>query len=415
MKNAKNWNKKIYLDDNASSPLRPQARDAILEALCVTGNPSSVHGYGRQARRLLEQARETIARGVNALPEEIIFTSGGTEANGLALGGMASHLAQQTPTQAPQICITAVEHDAVARAVDQPLIVGVDAFGGVDRDALSRLLGTLDHPFLCSMIWAHNETGVVNDLPTLAPLIKERGGWVHTDACQMMGRLPLDFDASGVDMMSLSSHKMGGPCGIGALVVRRQVPLTPMMRGGGQERGMRSGTPSVPLICGFAAAVQEAAETVAQDRERHRLWQERLETLLLETGPGVSIIGHGACRLPQTVCVTMPGVLSHVQVMNLDMGGIAVSAGSACSSGKVSLSPRLKAMGIPDAVAQTTLRVSWGWHTQETEVEAFAQAWKALYERLATPRAKGRSMGHSERFEDRPVEQLVEQRKAVTP
>jgi cysteine desulfurase len=370
--------KNIYLDDNAASPLRPEAREAMMAALGVTGNPASIHGFGRQARRLLEEARETLATCVHTRPETIIFTSNGTEANALALGGLASRVSQ--------ICVSAVEHDGVTLGAPKVLPLAVDSTGRVDFEQAEKVLSPLSSPFLCSVIWAHNETGVLNDIPVLAALVKRKGGWFHTDGCQMLGRLPLDFDASGVDMLSLSAHKMGGPGGVGALVVRRGIPLEPIMRGGGQERGMRSGTPSLSLIRGFAAAAQAAVKAMDAAAEKHRKWQEKLEQTLLGAGPEVRVIGKGAPRLPQTTCVTMPGVTSEVQLMGFDVAGLALSAGAACASGKVSASPRLKAMGLGDAMVCTALRVSWGWQTQESDLETFAEAWRSMYDRLANPR-----------------------------
>ena len=354
----------VYLDHNATTAVRPEARDAVALALAVTGNPSSVHGSGRTARRLVEDARDAVAALVGAEPACVVFTSGGTEANDLALRGVAK--------RARNLC-SAVEHDSVLSVMDAIVEIPVDGDGVVDLDALEALLAGEDTPALVSVMLANNETGVLQPVAEVAALAHEHGALVHCDAVQAAGKMAIDFRALGCDLMSLSAHKIGGPPGVGALVVADDLALIPLLRGGGQERGRRAGTENVPGIAGFAAAARAALESLS-DFARLGRWRDRIEDRLGQHASS-RVFGFGAPRLANTSCLTMPGVEAETQVIQFDLAGIAVSAGAACSSGKVEPSRVLAAMGVDANEAATAIRVSLGWNTTEDDADKFVEAW----------------------------------------
>lgn len=365
---------RTYLDYNASAPLRPEARAAIAGALEVCGNPSSVHAEGRAARGLVETAREAVAALVNARPAEVVFTSGATEANNWAIAG----------AEPGTIFVAGIEHESVlqpARAGNAGVIsIPVTAAGTVSLDALAQLLaehGKADGRALVAVQMANNETGAVQPVAEVAALAREHGAVVHTDAVQAPGRVPVDFAAMGVATMALSAHKTGGPAGVGALIVRDGVKLAPFIRGGGQERRRRAGTENVAGIAGFGAAAKAAARDLA-NIERVRALRDRLEAEVLAATPTAVVIGADAERLANTACIAVPGFSAETLVIKLDLAGIAVSAGSACSSGKVAESHVLNAMGISPEVAQSAIRVSIGVETGEREIAAFLAAWKAV-------------------------------------
>jgi cysteine desulfurase len=358
----------VYLDHNATAPVRPEAVEAVARALSIVGNPSSVHGFGRAARRVVEESRERVAALAGAGPAEVVFTGGGSEANNLALGGCGRE----------RILVSAVEHDSVLNADAFVETVPVDADGVIDLDALdSRLAGA---PALVSVMLANNETGTIQPVAGVVEVARRHNALVHCDAVQAAGKMALSFSGLGVDMLTLSAHKMGGPQGMGALIVGPGVPLKALVRGGGQERGRRAGTESVPLIAGFGAA----ALAVGGGEEGRRLARLRdgLEERLARLTPAPRFLGHGAPRLPNTSCIAMPGVASETQVMALDLAGIAVSAGSACSSGKVRPSHVLRAMGLGEGEAGSAIRVSLGWTSTELDVERFVAAWAEIDQRL---------------------------------
>ncbi len=367
----------IYLDYNATAPVKPAVAEAMAEALLAPGNPSSVHGFGRAARKRVEDARERIAALVDCAPAELIFTAGGTEANNTALKGAGRRA----------IVASAIEHPAVLRAAEARVgtlvLLPVDAEGRVDMAALDGALAAHGPDALVSVMLANNETGVIQPVAEIAARARAAGALVHCDAVQAPGRIPLSFAALGVDMMSLSAHKFAGPKGIGALVVRAGLDVAPLVHGGGQERGRRGGTENGAGIVGFGAAAALAREDLARAGEIAAL-RDRLEARLRETEPAVRVFSAGAARLPNTSCVTMPGVQSETQVMGLDLAGAAVSAGSACSSGKVEPSHVLRALGAPDEVGGCAIRVSLGWATTEREIDRFARAWRALYAGLSS-------------------------------
>ena len=357
----------VYMDHNATTAVRPEAPEAVALALAVTGNPSSVHGSGRTARRLVEDARDAVAALVGAEPAAVVFTSGGTEANNLALRGAG---------RARVLC-SSVEHTSVLSVMDGIVEIPVDGDGVVDLGALETLLAGEDEPALVSVMLANNETGVLQPVADVAALAHEHGALVHCDAVQAAGKMAIDLGALGCDLMSLSAHKIGGPAGVGALVIAGGVandwPLSPVFRGGGQERGRRAGTENVPGIAGFGAAARAAREGVA-DFARLGGWRERIEDRLREHA-GSHVYGLSAPRLANTSCLTMPGVEAETQVIQFDLAGVAVSAGAACSSGKVEASHVLAAMGAGAEEAATAIRVSLGWNTTEDDVEKFVEAW----------------------------------------
>jgi len=357
-----------YLDHNATSPLRPAAFDAMVEALKDGGNPSSVHRVGRAARARIDEARRLVASLVGALPTEIVFTSGGTEANNLALKGAGRR----------RILVSAVEHDSVLNAMPSVETIPVDSEGVVDLGALARMLAAPDLPALVSVMFAGNETGVLQPVADVVRLARAAGALVHCDAVQGAGKAAVDFHGLGVDYLSLSAHKLGGPAGAGALVVRNGAPFATDRRGGGQESNRRAGTENGAGIAGFGAAAAEVARArLAVDGLR-----DRLESELLKIAPQARIFGAGTRRLGNTTCISMPGVRAETQVMALDLAGVCVSAGAACSSGKVSRSAVLAAMGVEPALADTALRISLGWNSCGEDIERLIAAWRGLYFRV---------------------------------
>lgn len=359
----------VYLDHNASSPLRPAVHEAMVEALQAGGNPSSVHHVGRAARGRLEVARRSVATLVGALPAEVVFTSGGTEANTLALVG----------ARRQRVMVSAVEHDSVLKAADGVETVPVDRSGVVDLSVLERMLHQSQEPTLVSVMFANNETGVLQPIAEVARIARRAGALVHCDAVQGVGKANVDLHGLGVDYLSLSAHKFGGPTGIGALVVRDGAPLLPDRRGGGQERYRRAGTENVAGIAGFGVAAEEAKRSLLDVGPL----RDRLESELLRIGPGAVVQGVDALRLGNTSCISMPGVKAETQVMALDLAGVCVSAGAACSSGKVGRSGVLEAMGVSAAQAATAIRVSLGWNTTSGDIERLIAAWRDLYIRVA--------------------------------
>jgi cysteine desulfurase len=348
----------IYLDANATERLRPQARAAVLAALDLTGNPSSVHADGRAARRLLETARAVIADRFGAAPGDLVFTSGGTEANALAIAGLSA---------GRRIIVGATEHPAVSAAAPGATVVPVTGSGQADLAGLQVLL-TQGGPALVCLMLANNETGVLHPIAEVAALCRAHGALLHVDAVQAAGRLDFTRAALGADSMALSGHKLGGPKGAGALILAPGLALTAQIAGGGQERGRRGGTPALPAIAGFAAALQAATDAAPLARLRDQVERAAI-------GAGAVVCGGGA-RLPNTTCLARPGVRADTQVIALDLAGIAVSAGAACSSGKVGSSHVLEAMGLPH-LAGCAIRVSLPWDCTPQDIEAFAIAYRA--------------------------------------
>ncbi len=345
-------------------------------ALAEYGNPSSVHSFGRAARRVVEDARGRVAALVAARPDDVVFTSGGTEANNLALRGAG----------AGRILASAIEHPSVLESADTIETVPVDGNGIVDLEALARALESADTPAVVSVMLANNETGVVLPVAEAARIAHRNGALFHCDAVQAAGRIRLDMDGLGVDMLTLSAHKMGGPKGAGALIVSDRVQLHPVIRGGGQERGRRSGTENLPGIAGFGAAAEVAASGLGTSRAIASL-RDRLESLVLSEVPNARVVGAGAERLPNTSCIALPGISAETQIMALDLAGFAVSAGSACSSGKVRASHVLRAMGLADDIAGCAIRVSLGAGNDEADIDSFVAAYGEFASRAGTSAA----------------------------
>jgi cysteine desulfurase len=359
-----------YLDWNATAPLRPEAAAAMAEALARCGNPSSVHRYGREARRALEAARAQVAALVGAAPAEVIFTSGGTEANQLALRGIADR----------RVLVSAIEHDSVRQAVPEAATIPVTRQGIVDLDALDRRLAAEARPALVSLMLANNETGILQPVAEAARLAHAHGALLHCDAVQAAGKLPVDRAALGVDLLTLSAHKLGGPQGVGALVAPPELPLAALQTGGGQERGRRAGTENLPGIVGFGVAAAIAGDRLG-DYAAVALLRDEAARRLKAIAPEAPVYGEDAPRLPNTLCLGMPGVAAATQVMALDLAGVMVSAGAACSSGKLRRSPVLEAMGVPGAEAESAIRISLGWSTTPADIDQLVEAWGALYAR----------------------------------
>ncbi len=362
----------VYLDYNATAPVKPDVAAALGRALDLVGNPSSVHSFGRAARKAVEDAREQVAALVGAKPAEVVFTASATEANNLVLAGAGR----------TRRIVSAIEHPAVLKAAQsmagELIVLPVDANGVVALDELEVALKQSAAPTLVALMLANNETGAVQPVAEAARLAHHYGALIHCDAVQGPGRLPVSMADLGVDYLSLSAHKFAGPKGVGALIAREGVALKPYVIGGGQERGRRAGTENVPGIVGFGEAARLAVLDL-ENAPRLAQLRDRLESRALDIEPRLHVFSAKAPRLPNTSCLTMPGVQSETQVMALDLTGVAVSAGSACSSGKVEPSHVLRASGVPDAVSGCAIRVSLGWASSEADIEAFLAAWRALY------------------------------------
>ena len=359
-----------YLDWNATAPLRPEAIAAMSAALAGCGNPSSVHRWGRTARQTIEQARASVALLLGASPEGVVFVSGGTEANHLALLGSGRE----------RVLVAAVEHDSVLRATPEAEQIPVDRQGIVLLDALDDLLAADLRPALVSVMLANNETGVVQPVREIAAVARAHGALYHCDAVQAAGKIPLDVGAIGADFVTLSAHKLGGPPGVGALVMNDGTELAPLLRGGGQERGRRAGTENLPGIAGFAAAAAAAVTQIAV-YDRVRALRDALEAGVAAVTPEAMVVGAAAPRLPNTSAIALPGVAAETQVIALDLDGVMVSAGAACSSGKVGPSHVLAAMGVAPTIAGSTIRASLGWNSTEADIDHFLEAWTKLYRR----------------------------------
>lgn len=366
----------IYADYNATAPVRPEAKTAMLAALDVGANPSSVHGPGRTARKLLETARSQVGVAIGARAQDVVFTSGGTEANALALNGVVTKLDGKCT-----LLVSAIEHEAVIKNAGYagvPLETAyVTANGTLDLDWLRDRLAKWDMerdgtPVLALML-ANNETGVIQPVDEAAEMVREAGGLTHCDAVQGLGKVMVNVGLLGVDYLALSAHKVGGPQGTGALWVRSGAPLKPVLFGGGQERSLRSGTENLSGIAGFGAAT-EAAIRDMPDLQKLAVGRDAMEAKLISEA-GVTIFGAGAERLAQTSNFAIPGFRAETQVMAMDLAGIAVSSGSACSSGKVKRSLVLAAMGAVDELADSAIRLSFGWNTRSSDFEAAADAW----------------------------------------
>ncbi len=378
-----------YLDHNATSPLRASARAAMQAALDAGGNASSVHGPGRAARARIDEARERVAKLAGAQPSSVIFTSGGSEANCLALkGAVAGALAAED--RITRVFVSAIEHESV-RATAATLAetipglklstIPVTSDGVIDLAAFRLQLMQGKGRALVSVMAANNETGVIQDLAAVKRVLVTDGSegvLLHVDAVQAVGRLPISFDA---DYMTISAHKLGGPQGAGALVVKDDAPLVPLINGGGQESGRRAGTENVAAIAGFGAAAQDAADL--SDVQHLASLRDRFEAELLRLAPDAVIFGRRVARLPNTSNFAIPGLSAETALIALDLDGVAVSSGSACSSGKVRPSHVLAAMGVDETLARGGLRVSFGWSSKDEDVDAAVASLRRLMARRA--------------------------------
>jgi cysteine desulfurase len=365
----------VYLDHNATSPARPGVAEAMTAALGIGGNPSSVHGFGRRARRAVEDARDEVARLINAKPETIVFTGSGSEANALALKGV----------ECKRIIVSAIEHDSVLHNADAELLPA-NGDGLVDLAALEAMLAADARRTLVSVMHANNETGVIQPAAEAAAIAHRFGALFHCDAVQSAGKITVDVAALGCDLLSISAHKLGGPQGVGALYVAPHVLLDAMIKGGGQERGRRAGTENVSGIAGFGFAAKLARENPVDDAKMARL-RDGLEQRIKRMAPEAIVFGAAAPRLANTSLIAMPGVSSEIQVMAFDLAGIAISAGAACSSGKVEPSHVLLAMGADEKLAHSAVRASLGWTNSEEDIDRFVETWSGLYAMRRVPAA----------------------------
>jgi cysteine desulfurase len=392
----------VYLDHAASTPMYAEAVAAMTAQLTETGNPSSLHAAGRAARRVVEESRETIARALSCRPGEVVFTSGGTESDNLALKGLFWSRRAQDPRRT-RILSTAVEHGVVLdplhwlaehEGADVELLP-VDSLGRLDLQALRASLerdpGSVA---LVSVMWANNEVGTVQPLAEVVELAHAHHVPVHTDAVQAVGQVPVDFAASGVDALTLTAHKVGGPYGVGALVVRRDLDVTPQLHGGGQERDIRSGTIDTPAIAGFAAAVEIAVREQPRHAARVAALRDALVARVQQVVPDARVNGDPdpglAHRLPGNAHLTFPGCEGDSLLMLLDARGIACSTGSACSAGVPQPSHVLLAMGRDEEQARSSLRFSLGHTSSQADVDALGEAIGPVVERA---RAAGIAAG----------------------
>jgi cysteine desulfurase len=385
---------RTYLDWNASTPLRPQAREAFHAALGLSGNPSSVHGEGRVARNAIEQAREQVAALAGADARNVIFTSGGTEANALALSPSVQTADDKRPFE--RLLVSAIEHPSVlAGGRFDPARVGqvpANADGAIDLMALAQRLEALaGQRVLVSLMAANNETGVIQPVREAADIVHRHGGMLHADAVQAAGRIALDIAALGADLLTLSAHKIGGAKGAGALIKRSENIhfADPLIRGGGQERGSRAGTENVAAIAAFGAAAAAMTANSATEIAQMMRLRDRLESSLRTATPEAVIFGADAARLPNTTLVAIPGAKAETLVIAFDLDGVAVSSGSACSSGKVAPSHVLAAMGVEPALARGAIRVSTGPATTEAEIDRFLNVWQTLNKSLSNGVKRG--------------------------
>ncbi len=360
-----------YLDHNATTPLKPAAMEAMKALLLLPGNASATHKAGRAARAAIERARAQVAALVNAGPQAVIvFTSGATEANNLVLKGAGCE----------RVLASAAEHASVLQAREDIGMIPVLPDGLVDLAALDRMLAGNTAQTLISVMLVNNETGVIQPVGKVMEIAKKRGALVHCDAVQAAGRMPVDIQALGVDYMTLSSHKIGGPQGAGALVMANCVAVAPEISGGGQEKNMRAGTENVSAIAGFGVADELAAEDM-EAYQRLASLRDRVEAELKKAAPALHVFGENAPRVVNTTMFAHEGLTADTQMIALDLAGVCVSNGSACGSGTVRASHVLKAMGVADDLASCALRVSFGWNSTDADADMFIQKWTEIYKR----------------------------------
>ncbi|MDZ7628806.1 MAG: cysteine desulfurase family protein [Parvularculaceae bacterium] len=372
-----------YLDHNATTAVRPEVIEAVARAMALVGNSSSVHAEGRVARAIVEEGREKLRSLINAPVNGVIVTGGGTEAIHYALHGTVRTGAVK------RIFVSAIEHAAVsANAAEAgvpvetiPATRAGHAELGWLRDRLKDYDARREGGFLVCVMLANNETGVLQPVTEAADIAHEKGGLLFVDGAQAVGKIPVNFVMSGADLMAVTAHKFGGPVGVGALIAAPNLPLHPVMRGGGHEENRRAGTHNVPAIAGLGAACEAAPETIAKGPAIAAM-RDRMQGAA--EGAGAVVWGKDAARLPGTLSLSAPGFNSPTQLMAMDLAGVAISSGSACSSGKTKPSHVLKAMGADEALASSGIRVSLGWNSVDADADAFIAAWPAAYARVKT-------------------------------
>lgn len=366
----------IYLDYNATAPLLPEVFEEMQDAMLAATNPSALHSFGQKSKRWVNYARRLIGDFVQAHPDHLIFTSGGTEANNLALlGGPWT-----------QVFSSGISHDSVFESRKEVQEIPVDSQGILDSAYLERKLNQLgSHASnsLISIILAHNETGVIQPIEEIVSLARHYKAYVHVDAVQALGKIPFSFREMDVDMMTIASHKIGGPQGVGALIAKDTLPLKAIIKGGGQERGYRSGTENVGAIVGFGACLkQQSLNHMKTLGQYHSALENKIEDFCRSLKGDVHIYSQEQERLPNTTCVSMPHVENAIQLMRFDLRGVAVSMGSACSSGRTQVSRSLQKMGPSPSYAVGAIRVSSGWGTRPMHLDQFFNVWKEIYTSL---------------------------------
>lgn len=383
---------RTYLDYNATAPIRPSVCDMVNETMGLVGNPSSVHSEGRKARGVIEKARRQVASLIGAEPANVIFTSGGSEANNTALSPFWRNTTSQTASEPLQrLFVSAIEHPSILAGgqfgPDQVDHLPVTRDGVLDLEALASTLDQFradneKSGFLVSVMGANNETGAIQPLAQIAGIVHSYGGIFHADLVQLAGKSALSLEETGADLVSLSAHKIGGPLGVGALVLKsgEMVLERPLIQGGGQEKRRRAGTENVSAIAGFGAAAEEAFASLDHFARLSEL-QEKLEDGVVALAPDATIFSSGTERLTNTTCFAVPGLEAETLLIGLDLSGVAVSAGSACSSGKVERSHVLDAMGVQPDLNRSALRISTGWGSSSDDIDRFLDAWGTLYRR----------------------------------
>ncbi len=382
-----------YCDHNATSPLRPECLSAMTHALGIGGNPSSIHARGRAARAIVEDAREKVAALAQAPADAVIFTSGATESNNLALFGAAEGSLEGEEGRITRLFVSAIEHSSILATASRlaerfpwirlaPLPVTTD--GVIDLEALRVALREGKGRALVAVMAANNETGVIQPIADVSRLVREAGALLLVDAVPAAGKIGLDFALC--DYMTLSAHKIGGPQGAGALLAAAHAPLAPQLVGGGQQKGLRAGTENLSGIAGFGAAAHALCDAEGE-RARIAHCRDRFEAALKQFVPETVFFGAGQPRLCSTSCFALPGVAAETALIALDLDGVSMSSGATCSSGKVSVSHVLTAMGVEEAVAACALRASFGWNSTMDDVNAAVESLLKLWERTRSPKA----------------------------
>ncbi|MCI5061273.1 MAG: cysteine desulfurase [Alphaproteobacteria bacterium] len=360
----------VYLDYNATTPIRPEVLELVTNVMAQVGNASSVHAFGQKARDIVETARAQVAGLCGVAPEQVVFTSGATESNNTVLCGLKNK----------RVLVSAIEHPAVLAAAPHAEKIPVTSDGVVDLDVYRKMLGEGDPPAIVSVMLVNSETGVIQPVREMADMAHEAGALFHTDAVQGAGRLDISFDTLGVDYMSLSAHKMAGPQGVGAIIWREGLELSKFMLGGGQEKNCRAGTHNTAGIAGMGLAAQMAKDNMPAYQKIGEL-RDYLEGEIRKISNEAVIYGENAPRVPNTTNVGLPGVPAQTQMMALDLGGVAVSSGSACSSGSFKSSHVLLAMDVDEEAAKCALRISMGWATTKADIDRFLNVWSEFIKR----------------------------------